>query len=313
MSKKKLRNTYEFIDKPVGEGAYGVVYKAMDLKRNVPVAVKKIRMDDENEGIPATALREIAILKELIHPNVVKLLDVEHQSNKYYLVFEWVDQDLKKYIEECRTTDGVPIAMIRSIMYQILDGLDFCHSHSVFHRDLKPHNILIDKKGVVRIADFGLSRAFAIPLRNYTHEVVTLWYRAPEILLGARRYSLPIDIWSVGCVFAELCDGRALWPGDSEIDQIFRIFRTLGTPNERTWVGVEAMPEYKPVFPKWPPLPLKRVVDRQDKLTRKGQDLLKKMFVYDPAERITGRAAMHHEYFRDLRRTGSRDFPIVIE
>jgi serine/threonine protein kinase len=165
----------------------------------------------------------------------------------------------------------------------------------------------------IKIADFGLARAFSIPTRSYTHEVVTLWYRAPEVLLGQRKYSLPIDVWSVGCIFAELCDGTPLWQGDSEIDQLFRIFRSLGTPNSRHWNDVEDLPDYKPFFPKWPTMPFEKVVTNQTKLTENGADLIKKMFLYHPGQRISARAALEHEYFCEIRSSGSRDSPIVLE
>ena len=139
-------------------------------------------------------------------------------------------------------------------MFQILAGINFCHARRVLHRDLKPQNLLIDKSGALKLADFGLARAFGIPVRTYTHEVVTLWYRAPEILLGLKQYSTPVDMWSIGCIFAEMIMKRPLYPGDSEIDELFKIFRTLGTPDEETWPGVSKLPDYKPTFPNCPPL-----------------------------------------------------------
>lgn len=225
---------YSVIDKPVGEGTYGVVYKARNLQatgnENALVAMKKIRLEQDDDGVPSTALREISLLKELTHPNIVRLLDVEHTqtpTQRLYLVFEWLDQDLKKYMDEVmRSVAGggrMAPDLIKSYMYQLIKGLEFCHSHSVVHRDLKPQNLLIDRNGTLKIADFGLARAFCIPLRSYTHEVVTLWYRAPEILLGQRKYCLAVDIWSVGTIFAEMVNFVPLWPGDSEIDEIFKV------------------------------------------------------------------------------------------
>jgi len=205
---------YQKIEKPVGEGTYGVVYKAKCLKTGRAVALKRIRLEIEDEGVPSTALREISLLRELEHPNIVKLIDVEHSQvpSRLYLVFEWLDQDLKKYMDSVGQS-GMSAKLVKSYLMQLLLGLEFCHSRSVIHRDLKPQNLLIDRDGNLKIADFGLARAFSLPFRTYTHEVVTLWYRAPEVLLGQRRYALPVDMWSVGTIFAEMSKVRPLWPG----------------------------------------------------------------------------------------------------
>ena len=147
-----------------------------------------------------------------------------YSENKLLLVFEYLDQDLKKYMESC-SESPMSLELVKSYLYQLLRGVAFCHSHRILHRDLKPQNLLIDRHGQLKLADFGLARAFVLPIRTFTHEVVTLWYRAPEILLGSKQYSTPVDIWSVGCIFAEMVNRRPLFSGDSEIDQLFRIFR----------------------------------------------------------------------------------------
>jgi serine/threonine protein kinase len=188
------------------------------------VALKKIRLEQEDEGVPSTAIREISLLKELAHKNVVRLLDVLHSDAKLYLVFEYLQKDLKKYMDGLPSC-GMSPQQVRSYLNQLLSGIAYCHSHRILHRDLKPQNLLIDSDNSLKLADFGLARAFGIPLRTYTHEVVTLWYRAPEILLGSRHYSTAVDVWSIGCIFAEMCNKMPLFPGDSEIDEIFRIFR----------------------------------------------------------------------------------------
>jgi serine/threonine protein kinase len=287
---------YKKIEKPIGEGTYGVVYKAKDLSNGNMVALKKIRLEVEDEGVPSTALREISLLKELDHPNIVQLLDVEHSENRLYLVFEWLAQDLKVYMDSCRKT-GMHMSLIKSYLFQLVRGIDFCHTRGVMHRDLKPQNLLIDKLGNMKIADFGLARAFQLPIRTYTHEVVTLWYRAPEILLGQRQYACPVDVWSIGAIFVEMVNRRPLWPGDSEIDELYRIFRTLGTPNEESWPGVSSLPDYKATFPSWPARGLQKICPTLDPV---GLDLLAQMLAYDPAARITARDAMNHPFFDDV-------------
>lgn len=277
----------------LGEGTYGVVFKAINTETKEICALKKIKLELEDEGVPSTALREISVLKTLNHPNIVKLLDVEHGENRLYLAFEFVEQDLKKFMDKHRKKVFKP-QFVQKIAYQLLSGIDYCHSHGVIHRDLKPGNILIDKHGNLKIADFGLARAFAIPIKAYTHEVITLWYRAPEILMGDKFYSLGVDIWSIGCIFTELARKRPLWPGDSEIDMLYRIFRLLGTPTEAVWPGISKLPDYNPEFPSWP---RQKLTKSCGPLEPKAVALLGAMMEYDPARRITARKALAHPYF----------------
>ncbi|EPS96765.1 hypothetical protein FOMPIDRAFT_1025270 [Fomitopsis schrenkii] len=290
---------YSKIEK-VGEGTYGVVYKAKDVTTGQVVALKKIRLEAEDEGVPSTAIREISLLKELKDDNVVRLLDIVHADAKLYLVFEFLDVDLKRYMEQANKV-GSPITpdMVKKFTYQLNAGLLYCHSHRILHRDLKPQNLLIDKYDNLKLADFGLARAFGIPMRTYTHEVVTLWYRAPEVLLGSRHYSTAIDMWSVGCIFAEMVmRGHPLFPGDSEIDQIFKIFRVLGTPSEDNWPGVSQLPDYKPTFPHWSAQDLG---DHVPVLDEDGLDLLRAMLTYDTTKRISAKRARTHPYFDGLK------------
>ncbi|KAL8910366.1 MAG: hypothetical protein Q9171_004320 [Xanthocarpia ochracea] len=304
---------YQKLEK-IGEGTYGVVYKARDLTHpSRIVALKKIRLEAEDEGVPSTAIREISLLKEMNDPNIVRLLNIVHaDGHKLYLVCEFLDLDLKKYMEALPVSDGgrgkafpegsgadlgrlgLGENMVKKFMSQLVEGVRYCHSHRVLHRDLKPQNLLIDRDGNLKLADFGLARAFGVPLRTYTHEVVTLWYRAPEILLGGRQYSTGVDMWSVGCIFAEMCTRKPLFPGDSEIDEIFKIFRLLGTPNDHDWPGVTSFPDFKPSFPKW-----SRDISRPlvSGLDDNGLDLLDAMLVYDPAGRISAKQACGHPYF----------------
>lgn len=281
----------------IGEGTYGVVYKGKNKKTGQIVALKKIRLENEEEGVPSTAIREISILKELSqHPNIVKLIEVLSDENKLFLVFEFLKMDLKHYMESLKGRMLDP-SLVKSYTYQITEGILFCHRRRILHRDLKPQNLLIDEGGTIKIADFGLGRAFGVPVRVYTHEIVTLWYRAPEVLLGSPRYSCPVDVWSIGCIFAELVTKKPLFHGDSEIDQLFRIFRTLSTPTDETWPGVTSLPDYKSTFPNWNKNTLATSVAALD---NDGLDLLRKMLIYDPAKRISAKQALIHPYFDDL-------------
>ena len=177
-------------------------------------------------------------------------------------------------------------------MYKILDAVAFCHSKKIIHRDLKPQNILVEKDGeIVKVADFGLARAFSIPIRPYTKEVLTLWYRAPELLLGINEYSTPVDIWSIGCIFGELVLRQPLFKGEYEIEQLFKIFHLLGTPDKNIWPDVESLPNYSKEFPKFKPLKLEKYFVGLDK---NGIDLLKQMLIYDPNQRITAKQALMH-------------------
>ncbi|KAJ7058533.1 Pkinase-domain-containing protein [Mycena amicta] len=300
---------YTKIEK-VGEGTYGVVYKARDLQTGGTVALKKIRLEAEDEGVPSTAIREISLLKELNDEHIVRLLDIVHSDQKLYLVCEYLDVDLKRYMDNGNREQS-PIAanLVKKFTHHLTAGLRFCHGHRILHRDLKPQNLLIapDPRGkkdaqgnceVLKLADFGLARAFGVPMRTYTHEVVTLWYRAPEVLLGSRHYSTALDMWSVGCIFAEMAmKGSPLFPGDSEIDQIFRIFRIMGTPTEMTWPGIAALPDYKPTFPQWKAQDLDALVKTLDE---DGMDLLKSMLTYDMSKRISAKRTLVHPYFSDF-------------
>eukprot|EP01134_Creolimax_fragrantissima_P007094 CFRG7094T1 len=288
-------DTYRKLEK-IGSGTYGVVYKAKHKTTGEFVALKRIRLEGDDEGVPSTAIREVSTLMELKHQNIVRLLDVCCEDGKLLLVFEYLNQDLKKYIDTAPPNGFTP-AHVKSFCWQMLQGIYFCHARRMLHRDLKPQNLLIAEDGTLKIADFGLARAFGIPLPAYTHEVVTLWYRAPEILLGAKKYSVPIDMWSVGCIFAELVTRRALFAGDCEIDQIFKIFGQCGTPTPETWPSVTELPDFNEKFPKHQPQDIRNIVKG---LGDDGIDLLEKMLILDPAKRISAKQAILHPYFSDL-------------
>ena len=234
---EELSSQYTYISK-LGEGTYGVVYLAKELAGGAQVAVKEIKIDHSDDGIPSTAIREIAVLQELRdNPYIVNLKQIIHGGqarNRLFLIFEYFNQDMKKYLDKLQAP--MPHDRVRSILYQLIKGTMHCHERRIMHRDLKPSNLLVNPEGTkIKIADFGLARTMGLPLKTYTHEVVTLWYRAPEVLLGSKIYSTAIDIWSIGAIFFELAHKKPLFAGDSEIGQIFRIFRTMGTPTEETW------------------------------------------------------------------------------
>ncbi|KAJ4747421.1 Cyclin-dependent kinase 2 [Rhynchospora pubera] len=299
----RAMDLYEKLEK-VGEGTYGKVYKAREKATGKIVALKKTRLPEDDEGVPPTTLREVSLLRMLsTDPHVVRLLDLKQGINKQgqsilYLVFEYMDLDLKKFIRSFRQTqDLIPPRTTKILMYQLCKGLSFCHSRGVLHRDLKPHNLLMDRKTMMlKIADLGLSRAYICPIKKYTHEILTLWYRAPEVLLGDTHYSTPVDMWSVGCIFAELVTTQALFQGDSELQQLLHIFRLMGTPNETVWPGVGKLPNWHE-YPQWSPRNIAMAVPGLD---ADGVDLLSQMLRYDPSKRISARNALDHKYFDDV-------------
>jgi len=289
---------YAKIDK-IGEGTYGVVYKARNEKTGDLVALKRIKLDSEDEGLPATAIKEISLLKGLDHPNIVRLHEVIHEEKKLTLVFEYLDLDLKKLMDEKkRKGEKLSADAIKSFLWQLLQGIAFCHEQRVLHRDLKPQNLLINRKGELKLADFGLARSFGIPVRSKSHEVVTLWYRAPDVLMGSTKYSATIDMWSTGCIFAEMVTSKPLFPGKNNSDQLQQIFKVLGTPTEADWPGMKSLPEFDPNWFVYPPQKVTSVVPGLDV---DGFDLLQQMLQYDPAKRISSKQALKHPYFKDLK------------
>jgi cyclin-dependent kinase len=292
---------YEKIEK-IGEGTYGVVYKAKNKDTGQSVALKRMRLDSEEEGVPCTAIREISLLKELKHENIVRLFDVIHTESMLTLVFEYLDRgDLKQYMEVRNGKLGIP--KIKSFLYQTLKGIAFCHEHSVLHRDLKPQNLLINKEGELRLCDFGLARAFGIPVKKLTHEVVTLWYRAPDVLLGSQRYGTAVDIWSVGCIFGEMVLGRPLFPGKTETIQLQKIFQFLGTPTTKEWPSINSYQNSQKILNEigetvYPQIDWKKAFSSLDDT---GIDLLSKMLQFEPSKRISAQEGLDHPFFDDLK------------
>lgn len=287
---------YQKLEK-IGEGTYGLVHKAQDKRTADLVALKKIRLETEEEGTPSTALREISILKQLQHPNIVRLYDVIHTETNLTLVFEYLDQDLKNYLDACGEK-GIDEYTTKSFLYQLLQGIAHCHHNRVIHRDLKPQNLLINMEGELKLADFGLARGIGIPVKKFTNDVVTLWYRPPDVLLGNTKYSTQIDIWGVGCIFAEMCTGKPLFDGKSDPHQLMKIFKIIGTPTRQEWPEMVHLSLYNENIQNFPGKPLSAVVPR---LNSQGIDLLKRMLRCNPKHRINVKDAMNHAYFADLK------------
>ncbi|KAK4252071.1 kinase-like domain-containing protein [Corynascus novoguineensis] len=295
MDGKRHAASFQQLEK-LGEGTYATVFKGRNRQTGELVALKEIHLDSE-EGTPSTAIREISLMKELKHENIVALHDVIHTENKLMLVFEYMDGDLKKYMDTQGDRGALKPPVIKSFMYQLLKGIDFCHKNRVLHRDLKPQNLLINSKGQLKLGDFGLARAFGIPVNTFSNEVVTLWYRAPDVLLGSRTYNTSIDIWSAGCIMAEMFSGRPLFPGTTNEDQIIRIFRIMGTPSERTWPGLSQFPEYKTTWQMYATQPLSSILPQIDPV---GIDLLQRLLQLRPELRLSAAEALAHPWFSDL-------------
>ncbi|XP_015609371.1 cyclin-dependent kinase 4 [Cephus cinctus] len=294
----------------IGNGAYGTVYKAKDLTSGQVVALKKVRVPLTEDGLPTSTLREIAALKQLErfeHPHIVRLLDVcqgnylqlpseDERSERVdrglilWLVFEHVERDLASYMSSC--SNGIPPEDVKRMSREIILGVDFLHSHRILHRDLKPQNLLVTHEGRIKIADFGLAKTYDFEMR-LTSVVVTLWYRAPEVLLGC-PYATPVDIWSVGCILAELSRLSPLFPGTSEGDQLDRIFQVIGTPSQDEWP--ENVSLSWTAFPHRQARPLRSIIPN---LNDHGLDLIKNTLIFDPHSRITAAQALRHQYFVD--------------
>ncbi|XP_066128218.1 cyclin-dependent kinase-like 1 isoform X1 [Saccopteryx bilineata] len=216
---------YEKIGK-IGEGSYGVVFKCRNRDTGQIVAIKRFLESEDDPVIKKIALREIRMLKQLKHPNLVNLIEVFRKKRKLHLVFEYCDHTVLHELD--RYQRGVPEHLVKSITWQTLQAVNFCHQHNCIHRDVKPENILITKHSVIKLCDFGFARLLTGPSDYYTDYVATRWYRSPELLVGDTQYGPPVDVWAVGCVFAELLSGVPLWPGKSDVDQLYLIRKTLG-------------------------------------------------------------------------------------
>uniref|UniRef100_A0A8C5DCF2 Cyclin-dependent kinase 7 n=1 Tax=Gouania willdenowi TaxID=441366 RepID=A0A8C5DCF2_GOUWI len=276
---------YEKLDF-LGEGQFATVYKARDRTNDTIVAIKKIKVGHRTEakdGINRTALREIKLLQELHHPNIIgtHLCDLITAAENLFGVI----------IKD--TSLVLTPANIKAYILMTLQGLEYMHHHWVLHRDLKPNNLLLDGSGVLKLADFGLAKSFGSPSRVYTHQVVTRWYRSPELLFGARMYGVGVDMWAVGCILAELLLRIPFMAGDSDLDQLTKIFEALGTPTEETWPGMSNLPDYV-CFKQFPGTPLEHI------FSAAGDDLLELLeglFTFNPSTRTTATQALKSSYF----------------
>lgn len=293
-------SSFQKLDK-LGEGTYGSVYKAKDRTTGALVALKRIKLSSDGfdrEGMPLTSLREVSLLRRLHHPNVVSLLDVVvgTKLDSLFLVFEFCEHDL------ARLLDAMPApfspAEVKCLLQQLLCAVAHLHANAVLHRDLKLSNLLLTSDGTVKLCDFGLARAIEPPEGEYTGRVVTLWYRAPELLLGAKTYGFAIDMWAVGCILGELLLHRPLMPAPNEMKQLEMMCDLLGTPNERIWPEFSSLPLASSLV-----LPSQQFnelpsVFAAKRLTAETLALLNSMLTYDPSKRISARAAIEHEYFK---------------
>ncbi|KFV78897.1 Cyclin-dependent kinase 10, partial [Struthio camelus australis] len=278
----------------IGEGTYGIVYRARDTLTDETVALKKVRMDNEKDGnggageplnMPISSLREITLLLQLRHPNIVELKEVVvgNHLESIFLVMGYCEQDLASLLENMQTPFSE--AQVKCIILQVLKGLQYLHENYIIHRDLKVSNLLMTDKGCVKIADFGLARTYGMPPKPMTPKVVTLWYRAPELLLGMTTQTTSIDMWAVGCILAELLAHKPLLPGTSEIHQIDLIVQLLGTPNENIWPGFSKLPLVSQYTLR--KQPYNNLKHKFPWLSEAGLRLLNFLFMYDPKKRAS--------------------------
>ncbi|XP_010460157.1 PREDICTED: cyclin-dependent kinase G1 isoform X1 [Camelina sativa] len=310
-------NNYQKLNK-INEGTYGIVYRARDVETKEIVALKKIKMKEdrfeEEYGFPLTSLREINILLSCNHPSIVNVKEVVvggKNDNDVYMVMEHLEHDLRGVMD--RKKEPFSTSEVKCLMMQLLEGLSYLHTNWIIHRDLKPSNLLMNNSGELKICDFGMARQYGSPIKPYTQMVITQWYRPPELLLGAKEYSTAVDMWSVGCIMAELLSQKPLFPGKSELDQLQKIFAVLGTPNESIWPGFSSFPNAKAKFPSQPynmlrkKFPAISFVGGQI-LSERGFDLLNSLLSLDPEKRLTVEEALNHGWFHEVPLPKSKDF-----
>ncbi|CAG8434392.1 1977_t:CDS:2 [Ambispora gerdemannii] len=281
--------------KKIGEGTYADVFEGTEIATGRKVAIKKIKLGKSQaggaNGIELSAVREIKALRELHHPNVIELLDCYSYRGNLNLVLEYLDSDLEMIIKD--KTVIFESGHVKSWMLMTLRGLDHIHRNWIIHRDMKPNNLLVAPDGQLKIADFGLARDYGDGQeKNMSSQVVTLWYRAPELILGTQQYGTAVDIWSVGCIFAELMLRVPLFADESEFVVLDKMFQALGTPSEEDWPGMSLLPKtFK--FKKYPKPP-----HLFQAATKAAIELIDKMLAFDPNKRVTAKEALSHTYFK---------------
>eukprot|EP00884_Botryococcus_braunii_P007346 jgi/Botrbrau1/16612/Bobra.0068s0039.1 len=282
----------------IGEGTYGVVYQARNRQTGEVVALKKVRMDRERDGMPVTSVREMRVLQNCRHPNLVALCEVVTGSkpDSIFLVFEFCEHDLGRLLDSL--PNPFTISEVKCLLKQLLEGVAFLHSRWVMHRDIKLSNLLLTRGGHLKLCDFGLARYFRPFQQAYTPRVITLWYRAPEVLLGEDEYTEAVDMWSVGAVFGELLKHEPLFPGKTELDMLSLMASLLGAPSEAIWPGFSKLPGGSSL--RLPAQPYNYLAKVFPKVSEAGIDLLNRMLTYDPERRITARSALKHPFFQEI-------------
>lgn len=287
---------YERVNQ-VGEGTYGKVYKARNVVTGAFVALKRLRMESEKEGFPITAMREMRLLQSLENENIVSLMEIMVENRNIYMVFEYADHDLTGLL--ANPDIKLSEANCKDIFGQLCQGVSYLHSRRIIHRDIKGSNLLIDRQGTLKIADFGLARKMkTVNSRDYTNRVITLWYRPPELLLGTTDYGREVDMWGIGCLLIELFTKQALFQAQDELQQLHVIFEIMGTPTIEQWSNISELPWYELAKPKVF-FESQFRSKLEDKLSKECLDLAEKLLAYNPRKRITAQNALRHPYFKE--------------
>mmetsp|Transcript_11011 Transcript_11011/g.19923 ORF Transcript_11011/g.19923 Transcript_11011/m.19923 type:complete len:651 (+) Transcript_11011:48-2000(+) len=293
-------NKYEVLC-VVGEGAYGVVLKCRNKENNENVAIKKFKESEEDEIVKKTTLREVKILRMLKHKNIVDLREAFRRKGKLYLVFEYVERNLLEVLED--NPQGLEPNLVRTYIYQLCEALSWCHGQDVIHRDIKPENLLIDtQKATLKLCDFGFARVSNARQRQpLTDYVATRWYRAPELLLGSTTYTMTVDIWAIGCIMGELVDGQPMFPGESEIDQLYIIQKVLGPMTAEQNDLFLRNPRFAGL--KFPDMTKPETLQKKyiSVMSKRAVNFCKNLMQMKPTDRLTCAECLEHNYFEGIK------------